>query len=83
MMKIRTLVAAAVLTSTLFAGNAAYAQDAQVCQPGIAAGWQQYPCGFGLETKLSTTDGTNESYIAFRAGAHLDSLGTIRMSTKN
>ena len=180
MMKIRTLVAAAVLSSTLFAANAVYAQDAQVCQPGIAAGFarhqaaytsifgamftgtptvqtlttdltnlddqasydilladaqtmaaklatgrlvitvpdgtvvvdtsknnntfanfqaklinenhnsrvaifsaQQYPCGFGLETKLSTTDGTNESYIAFRAGAHLDSLGTIRMSTKN
>jgi len=43
---------------------------------------QQYPCGVGIETKLSTTDGTVESYIALRAGNHLDSLGTIRMSTK-
>jgi hypothetical protein len=175
----RTLVTAAVLSSTLLVPNVASAQDAQTCQPGLAAGLarhqaryvaiigamftgtptvqtltadlnalvdqatyatlladaqtmaaklatgrlvvtvpdgtvvvdtsknnntyanflakainenhnsrvaifsaQQYPCGIGLETKLSTTDGTNESYIAFRAGAHLDSLGTIRMSTK-
>src|SRR5262245_41156643 len=183
MMKIRTLVAAAVLSSTFFAANAVYAQDAQVCQPGIAAAFarhqaaytalfgamftgtptvqtltadlnalaeptypqlladaqamaaklatgrvvltlpdgtvavdtgrpagtntwanfqaktinenhnsrvaifsaQQYPCGFGLETKASTSGIpiTNQSYIAFRAGAHLDSVGTIRMSTTN
>jgi hypothetical protein len=46
---------------------------------------QQYPCGIGLETKVSTSGAptTNQSYIAFRAGAHLDSVGTIRMSTTN
>ena len=43
---------------------------------------QQYPCGAGLETKVSTTDATVESHLAIRAGTHLDSLGTIRMSTK-
>jgi hypothetical protein len=43
---------------------------------------QQYPCGIGLERKLSTTDGTVETYLAFRAGTHLDSLGTLRISTK-
>lgn len=43
---------------------------------------QQYPCGVGIETKLSTTDATVESYVAVRGGAHLDSKGTIRLSTK-
>ena len=43
---------------------------------------QHYPCGAALETKLSTTDGTVESYLAFRAGPHLDSLGTMRISVK-
>jgi hypothetical protein len=43
---------------------------------------QQYPCGLGLERKLSTTDGTVETYLAFRAGTHLDSLGTLRVSTR-
>ena len=179
MKTLRTLVIATVLSSTLFAPTAANAQDAQSCQPGLAAAFtahqarytaiatamlsgtptvttlttdlgalhddaayatlltdsqtmaakvatgrvvvtlpdgtvvvdtskannsyanflakainenhnsrvaifsaQQYPCGVGLETKLSTTDATVESYIAVRGGAHLDSKGTIRMSTK-
>lgn len=43
---------------------------------------QQYPCGRGLETKFSTSDGTNESYVALRLGVHLDSEGTARISTK-
>ena len=43
---------------------------------------QQYPCGRGLETKFSTSDGTDESYLALRLGTHLDSEGTARISTK-
>jgi hypothetical protein len=43
---------------------------------------QHYPCGVGLETKLSTTDGTVEDYFALRLGNHLDSYGTARISTK-
>lgn len=43
---------------------------------------QQYPCGRGLETKFSTSDNTNESYLALRLGVHLDSEGTARISTK-
>jgi hypothetical protein len=41
---------------------------------------QLYPCGFALESKLSTTTGLTESYFAFRLGNHLDSIGTARMS---
>jgi len=43
---------------------------------------QEYPCGVAIETKFSTTDNTNESYLAVRAGTHLDSFGTIRASIK-
>lgn len=43
---------------------------------------QQYPCGVALERKFSSTDGTVETYVAIRAGTHLDSFGTIRISTK-
>lgn len=43
---------------------------------------QQYPCGIGLESKLSTTTGQVESYLAVRLGQHLDSLGTVRISTR-
>jgi len=43
---------------------------------------QQYPCGRGIETKFSTSDGTTESYVALRLGVHLDSEGTARISTK-
>ncbi len=41
---------------------------------------QQYPCGVGVERKLSTTTGTTESYVALRLGRHLDSAGTVRLS---
>jgi len=43
---------------------------------------QQYPCGVGLERKLSTTTGVTESYLAYRLGAYLDSLGTARLSVE-
>lgn len=43
---------------------------------------QQYPCGWGLETKFSTSDSQTESYVATRLGDHLDSNGTARISTK-
>lgn len=43
-------------------------------------GAQEYACGVGLESKLSTTTGLTESYVAIRVGAQLDSLGTVRMS---
>jgi hypothetical protein len=42
---------------------------------------QEYPCAVGLESKRSTSTGASEDYVAIRAGAHLDSDGTIRMST--
>jgi hypothetical protein len=42
---------------------------------------QLYPCGIGLERKLSTTTGETESYLALRLGQHLDSAGTARLST--
>src|SRR5215510_6502014 len=41
---------------------------------------QLYPCGYGLESKLSSTTGLTESYIALRLGNHLDSIGTARIS---
>jgi hypothetical protein len=43
---------------------------------------QEWPCGVGLETKLSTTTGQHESYVAARLGNHLDNLGTVRMSLR-
>ena len=42
---------------------------------------QEWPCGIGLERKLSTTTGVTETYVAIRLGTHLDSLGTARLST--
>lgn len=42
---------------------------------------QLYPCGVGIETKVSTTTGDDESYVAVRLGAHLNSAGTARLST--
>jgi len=41
---------------------------------------QLYLCGYGLESKLSSTTGLTESYIALRLGNHLDSIGTARIS---
>lgn len=41
---------------------------------------QLYPCGIGLERKLSTSTGETESYLALRLGSHLDSVGTARLS---
>ena len=43
---------------------------------------QEWPCGVGLERKLSTSTGQTETYLAIRLGAHLDSLGTARLSTR-
>jgi hypothetical protein len=43
---------------------------------------QLYPCGIGLERKLSTTTGETESYLALRLGRHLDSVGSARLSTR-
>jgi len=41
---------------------------------------QMFPCGVGIESKLSTTTGNVESYVAVRMGTHLDSLGMARLS---
>ena len=41
---------------------------------------QLYPCGIGIESKLSTTTGNTESYVALRLGDHLDNEGTVRAS---
>lgn len=41
---------------------------------------QMFPCGVGIESKLSTTTGRVESYLAIRMGNHLDSIGTARLS---
>ena len=43
---------------------------------------QLHVCGLGVETKLSTTDNTKESYVAIRLGAHLNNSGTARLSVK-
>ena len=43
---------------------------------------QLHVCGLGVETKLSTTDHTKESYVAIRLGAHLNNSGTARLSVK-
>jgi hypothetical protein len=42
---------------------------------------QQWPCGYALESKFSTTTGVREDYLAIRLGNHLDSIGTARLST--
>lgn len=52
---------------------------------------QMFECGIGVETKYSTTDGTNESYVAARIGlgttraaaSYLDNTGTVRLSVKD
>jgi hypothetical protein len=41
---------------------------------------QAYACGVALETKLSSTVGAKDSYVAIRLGNFLDSNGTVRMS---
>jgi hypothetical protein len=41
---------------------------------------QEYPCGVGVENKFSTSTGMDETYVARRAGDHLDSAGTLRLS---
>jgi hypothetical protein len=43
---------------------------------------QQWPCGLGLETKFSTSSGTNEHYVAARLGDQYDNEGTARLSIK-
>jgi hypothetical protein len=43
---------------------------------------QEYPCGVGVESKLSTTTGQREVYFSYRVGTHLDSYGTIRISNR-
>jgi len=43
---------------------------------------QQWPCGFAIESKLSTSTGVREHYVAVRLGNHLDSIGTARLSTR-
>jgi hypothetical protein len=41
---------------------------------------QQYPCGFGMETKVSTSVGAQEVAVAKRMGNYMNSLGTVRLS---
>ena len=41
---------------------------------------QAYPCGIAVETKLSSSVGQKDSYLAVRLGTYLDSAGTVRMS---
>ena len=43
---------------------------------------QEYPCGVGIESKLSSSTGVREAYVAIRLGAHLDNAGTARLSTR-
>jgi hypothetical protein len=43
---------------------------------------QVWPCGAGLERKFSSSTGFTETYFALRLGAHLDSAGTVRLSTR-
>jgi hypothetical protein len=46
---------------------------------------QEWPCGFGLETKFSTSTGQNEHYLAIRlpiANGHLENEGTVRVSLR-
>ena len=41
---------------------------------------QMFDCGVGYETKYSSTVGTNQNYVAIRAGPYLNSAGTFRLS---
>jgi hypothetical protein len=41
---------------------------------------QLYSCGVGVESKLSTSTGQVETYLAIRLGKHLNSAGTARLS---
>jgi hypothetical protein len=43
---------------------------------------QTHECGLGVETKYSSSDKSNEKYVAIRLGKYLDSAGTARISTK-
>jgi hypothetical protein len=43
---------------------------------------QTHECGLGVETKYSSTDKSNEKYVAIRLGKYLDSAGTARLSRK-
>jgi len=43
---------------------------------------QEWPCGVGLEAKLSTSTGQRELGLAVRLGVHLDSTGTVRASLR-
>lgn len=43
---------------------------------------QIYDCGVGVETKLSSSTGGVEEYVAKRLGAYLKSAGTARISRK-
>jgi hypothetical protein len=43
---------------------------------------QIYDCGVGVETKTSTSTGSEEVYVAKRLGPYLNSAGTIRLSQK-
>ncbi len=43
---------------------------------------QMFECGFGIERRLSTSTGVVETYFAQRLGTHLDSVGTVRGSSR-
>lgn len=43
---------------------------------------QLHVCGLGLETRFSTTDNVEESFVAIRLGPYLDSSETARISKK-
>ena len=43
---------------------------------------QTHECGLGVETKYSSSDKSNEKYVAIRLGAYLNSAGTARLSRK-
>ena len=43
---------------------------------------QQWACGTGIESKLSTSTRVRETYYALRLGSHLDSVGTARLSVQ-
>jgi opacity protein-like surface antigen len=43
---------------------------------------QTHVCGLGVETKYSSTDKSNEKYVAIRLGTYLDSAVTARISRK-
>jgi hypothetical protein len=43
---------------------------------------QTHECGLGVETKYSSTDKSNEKYVAIRLGEYLNSAGTARLSRK-